>query len=359
MKYLISISKINKIGPSTLGRLFKYFKSGEAIWTASYNDLKHVGLYENIIQEFLLKRKIINPDQELENLNKHNIKVTALPDDDYPRLLKEIHNPPFILYYKGNLTNLSEESIAIVGSRKMTSYGKQITQTIVSELSNQNIMTISGLALGVDSIVHIHTLQNDNRTVAVLGAGLDRIYPTTNHILAQKIVEQNGLLISEYPIGTLPLKHNFPMRNRIISGLSLGTLVIEAGESSGALITAKFALEHNREVFAIPGNLTSPMSKGTNDLIKNGAKLVQSAEDILEELNIKQIQQFKTNQEIIPDSPEEAEILKHLTSEQKHVNELVKLSSFTITKVNSTLMMLEMKGLIKNLGNNIYIKSMN
>jgi len=360
IKYLIAISKINKIGPSTLRRLLNYYPDPQAIWEASHDSLLATKLNENLINEFVIKRKQINPDSEIENLQKENVKTVSSFDINYPRLLKEIHNHPFLLYYKGDLNNISEETIAVVGSRKITNYGRQVTERIVEELVAQDVSIVSGLALGVDSVAHISAIKSNKKTIAVLGSGLDRqnLYPASNRGLAEEIVEKKGLIISEYPLSTLPLKHNFPMRNRIISGLSLGTLVIEAGESSGALITSKFALEQNREVFAIPGNINQPMSVGTNNLIKQGAKLVQSAQDIFEELNIKQIKEFHHNQTINPDSKEEAEILKQLSNEQKHINELVKSSDFNITQVNSTLMLLEMKGLVKNLGNNTYIKSM-
>jgi len=191
----------------------------------------------------------------------------------------------------------------------------------------------------------------------VLGSGLDKqnIYPSINRSLAGEILANGGLLVSEFPVGMMPLRHNFPARNRVISGLCLGTLVIEAGESSGALITAHFALEQNREVFAIPGSINLPMSIGTNNLIKRGAKLVMSAEDIFEELNLKQLKQFQTAEQTIPDSPEEGAIIKHLKTEPLHINEIVKLSDLTMQEVNSTLMMLEMKGKVRNLGNNSYI----
>jgi len=341
-------------------RLFNYFPDAKQIWQANLAELLRAGLTEKLATEFVFKKKNIDPDHELEKMHKENIQVVSFLDKKYPRLLKETHNPPYVLFYKGNIENITEETIAIVGSRKFTQYGKQVTERIVEELIAQNILIVSGMALGIDSIAHITTVKNKKRTVAVLGSGLDQqnIYPSSNRGLAEEIIANQGLLISEYPIGTLPLKHNFPMRNRIISGLSLGTVVIEAGESSGALITSKFALEQNREVFAIPGNINQPMSVGTNNLIKQGAKLVHNANDIFEELNIKQIQEFHKAQSINPDSKEEAELLKILANESQHINNIVKLSNFPITQVNSTLVLLEMKGLVKNLGGNMYIKSM-
>lgn len=339
--------------------LLNHFDNAKEIWQAGIEQLKAAGLDQKSAQELAFLKNEINPDQELENLHKENIQVITIQDPNYPKLLKETHHAPFILYYKGNLQQLNKQAIAIVGSRRATQYGRQVVEKLTEELLLQDLLIVSGLALGIDSLAHITCVNNRKPTAAVLGSGLDNqnLYPATNRALANGILANDGIIISEFPIGTMPLKHHFPLRNRIISGLSLGTIVIEAGESSGALITAKYALEQNREVFAVPGNITNPMSIGTNNIIKQGAKLIQSVEDIFDELNLQEIKQFQTNQEIIPDSPEEATILKHLSNEPRHINELVKLTDFSITEVNSTIMMLEMKGQVKNLGNMTYIKS--
>ncbi|NQT49798.1 DNA-protecting protein DprA [Candidatus Kuenenbacteria bacterium] len=359
MKFHIAFSQITRIGAKRFGLIKNYFPDLETAWKASTFELQQAGLDKSAAEEVFLRRQQWNPDEELEKLRKENIKVVTIDDEKYPKLLKETYNPPFILYYKGDLDNIHEQAIAVVGTRKISNYGKQVTPQIVTQLIAQDIIIVSGLALGVDSLAHLTCVENKKPTIAVLGSGLDsqNIYPSINRALADNIVNNGGLVITEFPIGMMPLRHNFPARNRIISGLSLGTLVIEAGQSSGALITAKFALEQNREVFAIPGQINHPMSHGTNDLIKKGAKLVHSAEDIFEELNLKELKQFQTNKEIIPDSPEEGTILKHLQTEPLHINEIVKLSDLTTQEVNSTLMMLEMKGKVKNLGNNSYIAS--
>ncbi|MBU1132246.1 DNA-processing protein DprA [Patescibacteria group bacterium] len=357
LKYSVAISLLNKIGSKKFQQLNNYFPNFESAWKASSAEWQKAGIEARVAEEFNLRRNEINPDEEWEKLEKENVQIVTLDDSRYPRLLKEIYNPPFLLYYKGNLANLTEQTIAIVGTRKISNYGKQATEQISAELIDNNIIIVSGLALGVDSLAHLTATKKQKTTIAVLGSGLDsqNIYPAINRSLARDIVENNGILISEYPIGTMPLRHNFPMRNRIISGLSLGTLVIEAGQTSGALITAKFALEQNREVFAVPGSIASEFSIGTNNLIKNGAKLVMNANDIFEELNLSQLTEFQNNRQIIPDSPQEATLLKHLFAEPLHVNELVKLSKMPITEVNSTLMILEMKGRVKNLGNMTYI----
>ncbi len=356
-KFWVAFSLIPRIGPQKIKLLRNHFPTLEQAWQASAFELRQAGLDDKIAEEITLRRKNFNPDQELEKLAKENISFITVDQPDYPKLLKQIHNPPFILYFKGHLDNLHEQTLAVVGSRKMTTYGQQATTTLVEQLANQDIIIVSGLALGIDALAHATAVARQKTTVAVLGSGLDQqnIYPSTNRALAKNILNNNGLLVSEYPIGTLPLRHNFPARNRIISGLSLGTLVIEAGESSGALITAYKSLEQNREVFAVPGQIHHPMSCGTNGLIKKGAKLVQSAEDIFEELNLKQLKQFKAAEKALPESPEHATVLKHLQHEPLHINELVKLTNMTTQEVGSTLMLLEMKGQIKNLGNNSYL----
>lgn len=229
---------------------------------------------------------------------------------------------------------------------------------IINGLIKNEISIVSGLALGVDAMAHAAAIEANGSTIAVLGSSIDKpnIYPGSNRYLAQQIIESNGLLISEYPIGTLPLKHNFPARNRIISGLALGTLVIEAGETSGALITAKFALDQNREVFAIPGPIHAETSKGPNKLIKDGAKPVTSVEDILEELNIEKIEEYSENKKVLPSSPIESKIIEVLDSEPKHIDAIVKLSGLSSSEINSNLTIMEMKGMVKNLGNQNYIK---
>jgi len=356
LKYSVAFSQINRLGAKKIELLKNYFRNLETAWSGDYPDLIKAGLDEKIAEEIVISRKNVDPDQEMEKLQKENVSIVALGDVHYPKLLKEIHLPPFILYYKGDLNNLNEQALAVVGTRKISNYGKIITQQIVAELANQNLIIVSGLAEGVDSVAHQTAVEHKKTTVAVLGSGLARenIYPSFNRQLADRILENNGIIISEFPLSMLPLRHNFPIRNRIISGLSLGTLVVEAGESSGALITAAFALEQNREVFAIPGGINSPMSIGTNNLIKRGAKLVQSANDIFDELNLKELKQFKSAESAIPDSPEEATITKHLELEPLHINEIMKRTDLTMREVNATLTLLEIKGRIRNLGNCTY-----
>jgi len=247
--------------------------------------------------------------------------------------------------------------LAVVGSRKFSSYGKMAAEKIIGILSQNNLTITSGLALGIDAIAHLTALEAGGRTIAVLGSGLDKenIYPSANRYLADKIISSGGTIISEFPIGTPPLKHNFPQRNRLIAGISIGTLVIEADEKSGALITARYALEQNREVFAVPGSIFSNQSRGTNKLIKQGAIPITAAEDIIEALNLAQATGPIDKKNIVPQTPEEEKIFLQLSHEPMHIDELMRLTKLDTSKINSTLTIMEMKGLVKNLGGMQYV----
>jgi len=356
LKYLIALNHFPKFGPVKLKKIKKYFPNYQIAWTANFNELKLAGLDEKNIQEFIYFRSQTNPDFIIEKLNKENIKTITIEDENYPQLLKEIHNPPQLLYYQGKIKK-DEFNLAIVGTRKFTSYGRLVCENLTQELVNDQLTIVSGLAHGIDTIAHQTCLKNQGRTIAVLGTGLDykSIYPAQNRHLAQEIVKNNGLVLSEFPLETQPMKYNFPQRNRIISGLSLGTLVIEAGKKSGALITSQFALEQDREVFAIPGSIYSSVSIGPNDLIKQGAKPITNAQEIIESLNLTNIESYTSNQKIIPTSKEEELIIDYLNREPKHINELVKLTNLEISTLSSALVIMEMKGLVKNLGQMEYI----
>jgi DNA processing protein len=355
-KYYLGFALIKDIGVKRFKQISYHFNNLEEAWQAPASEFMSAGINESLASQIALARSRINLEAEMEKLNKLKINLITLDDDDYPPLLKQIYDPPFTLFYKGTLNSIQDEfCLAVVGSRKFSSYGRQVTQNIVSNLAQNGITIVSGLALGIDSLAHQATLEAKGRTIAVMGCGLDQIYPAVHYGLAQKILESFGALISEYPPGTRPSKFTFPMRNRIISGLSLGTLIVEAGQKSGSLITAKTALDQNREVFAVPGNIYSLTSQGTNQLIQEGAKMITSANDILETLNLKQaIAQIESRQ-ILPDSPEEAKILSHLSQEPIQVDKLIQLSQLPSSQLNATLTMMEIKGKIKNIGGNNYI----
>ncbi len=285
-KYYNAFNLIGGIGPVGFKKILTYFNSLDNAWSAEIKEFKKAGLTEFVIEQIRGKRPKINPDWEMEKLDKQGINLITTQDKDYPKLLKEIYAPPATLYIRGHFES-TDKYFGIVGTRKLSAYGSQITPLITADLAKSGLTIVSGLAKGIDTIAHETALKTNNRTIAVLGSGIDKtsIYPFINQDLAEKI-SQNGAVISEFPIGTQPLAQNFPQRNRIISGLSLGVLVIEAPERSGAMITARNALEQNRDVFAIPGPIISKNSFGPNNLIKMGAKLVSQAEDILEELNL-------------------------------------------------------------------------
>ncbi|MDD5038026.1 MAG: DNA-processing protein DprA, partial [Dehalococcoidales bacterium] len=277
------------------------------------------------------------------------VKALTFHDPDYPARLKEIYDYPPLLYIRGSLIPQDEWCLSVVGTRRTTVYGRQVTEEIVADLVRSKITIVSGLAKGIDSVAHQSALESGGRSIAVFGCGLDTVYPSENANLARRIMQQ-GALISEYPLGTKPKAENFPRRNRIMSGLSLGVLVIEAGETSGAIITAHLALEQDREVFAIPGSILSPASKGTNKLIQEGAKLVRDSTDILEELNLTAVARQIEMKELIPTSDTESLLLKQLGAEPTYIDQVCRSSGLPIATVSSTLAMMELKGLIKQVG---------
>ncbi len=357
LKYWVGLNNFPKFGPIRFKKIKQHFPNLKNAFNANLNELKQAGIEEKIAEEFISARLSINIDSLMEKLIKENIKVITIEDKHYPKLLLEIYDPPPMFYCLGELTIADEFALSVVGSRKYSTYGKQATEHLVKDLANNNLTIVSGLALGIDALAHEATLASHGRTIAVLGSGLDKesIYPSQNRYLADKIIASGGAIISEFPIKALPLKHHFPQRNRLISGLSLGVLVIEAGIKSGSLITARHALDQNREVFAVPGNIYSPDSTGTNYLIKQGAKLISSANDIIETLNLTQVVSYINNKKIIPDSAEEEKILTILAYEPIHVDELIRLTKLNTAIINSTLVIMEMKGIIKNLGNMQYV----
>jgi len=346
-----------RIGPVRFKKMLAYFNSLEQAWkNGDKQNFLAAGLEEDLAQEIILRRPQIDLNKELEKLNKENIEIITILDKNYPRLLKEIYDPPAIMYAKGTLTNEDEFAVAVVGTRKLSSYGQQVAARISRELAQAGITIVSGLALGIDTLAHLAALEQKKRTIAVLGSALNRasIFPSQNKILAEKIA-QNGAVLSEYPIGAAALPHHFPNRNRIVSGLTLGTLVVEAPEKSGAIITANHALAQNREVFAVPGSIFSTNSIGPNNLIRSGAKLVSSAQDILEELNLKNLAENITAQKILPETPEEEAILKILSHEPLPIDQIVQQTKLDTATINSTLAMMEIKGKIKNLGGMQYV----
>ncbi|OGZ33396.1 MAG: DNA protecting protein DprA [Candidatus Portnoybacteria bacterium RBG_19FT_COMBO_36_7] len=356
-KYFVAFNQSHEhIGPQRIKKLLNFFGTLQNAWNAQASELINAGLEENIVTEFCAGRINIEPDKELEKVLSHKIDVVTILDENYPRLLKEIYDPPPILYVRGGFVPQDEKALAIVGTRMPSVYGQQAASHLAGQIAQAGLTIISGLARGIDSIAHLAALQNNKRTIAVVGSGIDEpaIYPPSNRKLAQQISE-NGAVISEYPIGCPALKHHFHARNRVISGLSLGTLVVEAKEKSGALITAAHALEQNREIFAIPGPIYSQTSAGPNNLIKMGAKLVLGSQDILDELNLRNLTEQIQIREILPDNEEEAKILQILGDEPAHIDKIVNDTKMDTATVNATLSLMEIKGKIKNMGGMNYI----
>jgi DNA processing protein len=285
-----------------------------------------------------------------------SIKIITINDKEYPQILKEIHSPPKQLYIKGEIINQDKVAIAVVGTRKYSQYGKQVCLDITTKLAKLGITIVSGLARGIDTFAHKAALEAGGRTIAVLGSGMDRasFSPSQNYELSEEIAK-HGAVITEYPDGTQGANYTFPERNRIVSGLCIGVIIIEAPEKSGALITANLALEQNKEVFAIPGNIYDENSQGTHKLIKDGAKLVTCVEDVLEELNLSYLLQETPKTKAKPENREEEIILSVLSLQPTHIDEVIKLSKLSTSAVNSTLTILEIKGAIRNLGKNNYI----
>lgn len=355
IKILNAFNLTGIFGPAKLQKLLNYFPNLETAWSAPEEELEKAALDGLTIKILIEKRKNINPDEEIEKIYKENIKIITFNSPEYPDPLKEIYNPPIALYVRGKIKT-SGIRIAVVGSRKTSLYGKQAAQMLARDLAARGVSIVSGMATGIDTIAHIESLKAGQETIAVLGSGIDAktVYPPSNRKLAEEI-EKNGAVISELPIGAPPLKHHFPLRNRIISGLSLATIVVEASETSGALITAKCALDQNREVFAVPGPIFSESSKGTNNLIKSGAKLIASAEDILEDLNLALVSSFVKSREILPENEKEKIILESLSREAIHIDKISELTKLDIAELNAALAIMEMKGKVKNLGGMMYV----
>lgn len=282
--YWLWLSRIKNLGSIKIQKLLEKYKTPEQIWNCKKQELLQIEqIGEQTANEILKEEYRKNLDKYQKYMEQNQIKLISIQDKNYPQKLKNIYDKPIVLYVKGNEKILNEFSLAIIGCRENTKYGEIVTKQIASSLAEKNIITISGLARGIDSISQQETVERKGKTIAVLGNGLDTIYPSENKQLAQKIIENGGAIISEYIMGTKIEKMNFPARNRIISALSDGVIVVEAKKKSGTMITVDFALEQGKNVFAIPGNILSPNSEGTNELIKQGAKIVTCAEDILEE----------------------------------------------------------------------------
>ncbi|MCX7843007.1 MAG: DNA-processing protein DprA [Clostridia bacterium] len=361
LKYWIWLSSIPKIGPVKRKMLLEHLGNPENIWYARGEELRRLGfLSEECVARIVDMKYRKAAEKHFEDIYKNGIDVITIQDETYPWYLKNIYDPPVVLYKKGKLVP-DESMVAVVGSRKATRYGLDMAERIACELSARGIAVVSGMARGVDSYAHRGALKAGGRTIAVLGCGLDVVYPPENERLMNDII-MSGAVLSEYAPGVQPFPGNFPARNRIISGLSMGVAVIEAGEKSGSLITADLALEQGRDVFAVPGNMNSLNSRGTNRLIKEGAKIVTSIDDILEEIGCYNEAHKKSCQHTSKsnarrfnglDSDEQA-ILEALANEPLHIDLLALKCKMPIQSINSLVIVLELKGLVEQLPGKIY-----
>lgn len=369
LKYWLAWNRVKEIGPVRFAKLYRYFSSLEEAWNYDMKNTDMMNLLhirEETMAKIEQERKQIDPDEEWDSLQKRNIKVVTIKEEGYPVLLKNIYSPPPVIYYQGNFVNIMKEAkgLAMVGSRKATYYGRKVARDMAGEIAKSGYIVISGLARGIDTNAHLGALEAEGMTIAVLGCGLDRIYPSENTNLARRIVEK-GAIITEFPLSTKPEKNNFPRRNRIISGLSLGTIVVEATEKSGALITADYALEQGREVFSVPGSIHSFLSIGCHNLIKQGAKLVNNCQDILEELeqenNLFSVVKDKKNDNqgsniTVELTDYEQKLLKYISIEPLHIDEITELAVLPFTKVSEALLSLELKNLIREVEGKRFIR---
>lgn len=348
-KYWIGFNLVRGIGAVRFQQVLSYFGDLSIAWHAPAEAFKEAGLPARALNNFLRLREETDLDELYDSILEKDVQVLTLPDEDYPQLLKQIDQSPPVLYVRGRLLPSDDFAVAMVGTRRISAYGQQITRDTSLYLAGHGLTIVSGLARGVDALAHQSALQAGGRTIAVLGSGVDVIYPPEHRQLAEAIIE-NGAVISDYPLGTQPEGINFPPRNRIISGLSLATVVVEAGERSGALITADFAVEQGRDVFAVPGNVLSPVSKGTNRLIQKGAYALVSPQDVLDVLDLSQVQDFKAARQALPADTTEAKILQSMNYEPVHVDEICNAVGLAVEKVTAALTMMELKGLVQHVG---------
>ena len=362
--YINALNQISTLGPRRIFKLlFPFNNRAEDTWRASHSELIKSGLPKHILEKFISERNHIDPESEWLKLKKLSINVLCHPkissepllSNLYPPLLAQIPNPPPILYQKGSLHPELPIRLAVVGARKISSYGQQIIADIIYQLALQKIVIVSGLAIGTDSQAHQMALKAHCPTIAVLANGLDQIYPITNYDLAADILADDGAILSEFPLGTPAWRQNFPQRNRLISGLAQATLVIEATLKSGSLITASHALEQNRDVFAVPGNIYQSNYQGTNNLIKQGAKPITNISDILDGLNLHNSNQCVTTTKVTPASPIQQKIYSELLNEPVFIDVLIKKIGLSPAEINSTITLMEIKGLIKNNGGGQYV----
>jgi len=344
----IALSLVPEVGPVTFRKLLSLYRDPASVLKAPFGELAAIdGVGEKKARNIKDFSGWKNVEKHVERLSRCDARVVTFRDADYPSMLRQTEDAPVFLYVKGSIQEEDKFAIAIVGSRKLSPYGRLVTERLSSELSRSGFTIVSGMARGIDTVAHTNSITSGGRTIAVLGSGIDRAYPPENRGLMERITA-SGYVASEFPCGTEPNKENFPRRNRLISGLSMGVVVVEAAAGSGALITAGSALEQNREVFAVPGNITSPNSAGTNELIKKGAKLIQKSDDIIEELAPMLRGYVKTREKLKVDvTEEEKKLCDILSGEPVHIDTLSRELSLSPAAALATLLGLEIKGIVR------------
>jgi|Deesub1362A_J573_1020465.scaffolds.fasta_scaffold00317_12 DNA processing protein len=360
LKYWVALNLLSSIGPVLARRLVSVFGDPENVFHMDPHELMKMGsIGEERARQITGFRDWDRVEREIEAVHRSGVRLVTIRDEDYPDGLRQIDDAPIMLYMKGEIRDSDKYAIAMVGSRTPTYYGVQVAERISHDLAERGLTIVSGMARGIDSVSHRGALKAKGRTIAVLGSGIDVPYPRENRGLMDEIAS-SGAVISEFPMGTLPDKGNFPRRNRLISALSLGVIVVEATGNSGSLITANYALDQGKEVFAVPGNITSKRSKGTNDLIKKGARLIEGADDVIEELRPQLAGIIREHgpgvQGLMPQVTEEEEaILRHLGCEPRHIDDIVRESRLSINKALSLLLALELKGIVKQMDGKNFI----
>lgn len=353
-RYWIGLNLVKGIGSARMRALLEHFGSAQAAWEASPGELEAAGLSPRLAEAVAQARASQALERAWAAIQEQGLGVLTWEDPAYPRRLKEIDQPPPVLYLRGALAEEDQWAVAIVGTRRATAYGRQAADELAAGLARRGITVVSGLARGIDAIAHQAALKAGGRSLAVLGCGVDQVYPPEHRRLAEQLCERGGLL-SDYPPGTPPEVANFPPRNRIISGLSLAVVVIEAGESSGALITASFASEQGRAVFALPGSIYAPQSKGTNRLIQEGAQIYLDIPGLLEALNLGQVCQQQAARAALPADATEAKLYAILGREPVHVDEIGARADLPIAQVSAALALMELKGLVRQVGGMNYV----
>ena len=350
-QYWLGLHLIRDFGTAKLSRLLAHFDSPEALWREPDKSLMRLNLPNQLLERFCAARRMIDLELEMDRVAKVGAELITIEEKNYPKLLQSLDDCPLLLYVLGNLSHDDEKCLAIVGTRKASVNGRDAAYDLSRQLAQQGITIVSGLALGIDAAAHRGALNAGGRTIAVVATGIDRTYPWQNYDLAMNIVE-HGAIISEMPLGTAPLGKNFPQRNRIISGMSLGVLVAEAPIKSGALNTVSHAIDQGRDVFAVPHNIFNKSGHGCNVLIQEGAKLVMSAKDVLEELDVSfsNVQTRIQAEEILPENDTETAVFQQLGADPVHVDFIVRRTQLPTATVTSTLTLLELKGLAESAG---------